>query len=356
MLLDNLERYTELDTLGMGDHIDGLPDQIEAAWAHAQMLPLPRVGDVANVVICGMGGSAIGGALLKSLLASECPAPIESVRDYDLPAYVGPNTLVIGSSHSGNTEETLAAIEAAAARGAQLVSFSTGGVLAQRTPQLGGTHWHFDYASQPRAAIGYALMLPLALLSRLGLVRDFSADVKAAVATLRMQQQTLKREAPLAQNPAKRLAGQFIERFIILVAAEPLAPVARRWAGQIAENGKAWAQHLALPEMDHNAVAGIELPAHLAEKTMVFFLESSQAHARNQARVALTRELFTTAGYNTDALPARGDTRLEQMLSALHFGDYMSYYLAIAYGVDPTPIDTLVWFKEQLATVQTDHP
>lgn len=349
MLLDEPARYTEFDTLAMGDHIDGLPTQIETAWQHAQTLPLPRVSEIANIVICGMGGSAIGGSLLKSLLADECPVPIESVRDYDLPAYVGPKSLVIGASHSGNTEETLTTFRAAQARGAQLVSFSTGGVLAEFASEAGGTHWKFSYDSQPRAAIGYSFMLPLALLTRLGLVRDYSEDVVSTVALLREQQGNLKRESLLARNPAKRLAGQLMERHVLLFAAEPLAPVARRWVGQIAENGKAWAQYDVLPEFNHNAVSGLEQPEFLADKTIALFLESSHANPHNQTRLALTRELFMTTGYNTDSLQASGESRLAHMLSVLHFGDYVSYYLAIAYGVDPTPIEAIVWFKEQLA-------
>ena len=194
-------------------------------------------------------------------------------------------------------------------------------------------------------------MLPLALLTRIGLVRDYGEDVISTAALLRDQQGNLKRESLLARNPAKRLAGQLMERQVLLFAAEPLAPVARRWAGQIAENGKAWAQYDVLPEFNHNAVSGLEQPEFLADKTIALFLESSLANPHNQTRLALTRELFMTAGYNTDSVQASGESRLAHMLSALHFGDYVSYYLAIAYGVDPTPIEAIAWFKEQLAKV-----
>ena len=230
--------------------IDGLPDQIEAAWQHAQTLPVPTVGNMSSIVICGMGGSSIGGSLLQALLAGECSVPILSNRDYQLPSFVGPDTLVIGSSHSGNTEETLTAFAEAQQRGAQLVSISTGGQIADMTVDFGGTHWTFDYPSQPRAAIGYSLMLPLVLLSRLGLVRDHAADVTEAVVVMGRQQAALRNESPAVTNPAKRLAGQMLEHFVLSFAAEPLVPVARRWCGQIAENGKAWAQYEELPEMN----------------------------------------------------------------------------------------------------------
>lgn len=349
MVVDDSKPHHLLDPDDMLRHIDGLPDQIEMAWKHAQSLPMPKVADVTKVLICGMGGSAIGGSLLKTLLASTCAVPIISQRDYALPAFVDSETLVIGASHSGNTEETIAAFGEAQRRGAQLVSFSTGGLLADLSSDLGGTHWPFYYAGQPRAAIGYSLMMPLALLSRLGLVRNHASDVAEAVELLRQQQIMFQRESLSRANPAERLASCIHDRFLIMYAAEPMLPVARRWRGQISENAKAWAQYEELPEMTHNFVAGLERPKFLVGNTLVLFLESSLTHPRNQRRAELCRQMFQQTGYSTDVISARGEGLLSQMLSMLHYGDYTSYYLAIDYGVDPTPVDAIEWFKTQLA-------
>ena len=347
--LDDHAQIERLDSGNMLGHIDGLPEQLLAAWKHALDLPLPESGGVSNIVILGMGGSAIGGSLLRSLLAAECPAPILSNRDYELPAFVGPDTLVIASSYSGNTEETLATLAAAQQRDAQIVSISSGGKIAELTAESGGLAWRFDYESPPRAALGYSLLLPLRLLCRLGLLRDFSADVEEAAQVLRQQQARLDSQSPVSSNPAKRLAGQMLDRMVLIFAADPLTPVARRWRGQIAENGKAWAQFEQLPEMNHNAVVGLEHPEVLIDRTFALFLESSLAHPRNQRRAELTRRMFIGAGFNSDTVHTRGESRLAQMLSALHFGDYVSFYLAIAYGVDPSPVQPITWLKEQLA-------
>ena len=330
-------------------HIDAMPTQVDSAWNHVLDLPLPEHRRVTNIVILGMGGSAIGGSLLRSLLAEECPVPILSNRDYDLPAFVGPDTLVIASSYSGNTEETLAALADAQHRGAQVVSISSGGKIAELTEQGGGIAWHFDYDSQPRAALGFSLLLPLGLLVRLGMVRDFSEDVEEVTQVLRTQQACLDSHSSVTSNPAKRLAGSMLDRMVLLFAANPLTPVARRWRGQIAENGKAWAQFEQMPEMNHNAVVGLEHPEELITRTLVVFLESSLAHPRNQRRTELTRRMFIDAGYNTETVKALGKSRLAQMLSALHYGDYVSFYLAIAYDVDPSPVQPIAWLKEQLA-------
>lgn len=349
MIVDDPERYQQLDPEGMIGYIDALPAQIAAAWQHAQTMPLPNVDNVSRIVICGMGGSAIGGSLLQTLLSDECKLPILSHRDYQLPAFVGSDTLVIGSSHSGNTEETLGAFKDAQQRGARLVSFSTGGQIAEFSAEFGGTHWAFDSRSQPRAAVGYSLMLPLALLSRLGLVRDYSADVAEAVAVMRQHQVAFGPASPEDANPAKYLAWQMLDRFVLIFAAEPLAPVARRWRGQLSENAKTWAQYEELPEMNHNSIAGLERPESLIDKTLVLFLESSLAHPRNLRRTELTRQLFLQGGYQTDSIRAYGESRLAQMLSMLHYGDYASYYLAIAYGVNPTQVEAISWIKGQIS-------
>ena len=347
--LDDSSQIEQLDSGNMLGHIDEMPEQLQAAWKHALGLPLPACEGVSNIVILGMGGSAIGGSLLRSLLAEECPAPILSNRDYQLPAFVGPDTLVIASSYSGNTEETLAALTVAQQRGAKVVSISSGGEIAELTEKSGGLAWLFDYDGQPRAALGFSLLLPLGLLVRLGMVRDFSADVEEATRVLRQQQARLDSRSPVISNPAKRLAGQMLDRMVLLFAADPLTPVARRWRGQIAENGKAWAQFEQLPEMNHNAVVGLEHPEALIDRSFVLFLESPLSHTRNRRRAELTRRMFMSAGYSTDIVRACGESRLAQMLSTLHYGDYVSFYLAIAYGVDPSPVQPITWLKEQLA-------
>ncbi len=347
--LDDNAQIKRLDSDNMLAHIDGMPAQLHAAWKHVLSLPLPEYRGATNIVVLGMGGSAIGGSLLRSLLAEECPIPILSNRDYHLPAFVGPDTLVIASSYSGNTEETLAALAAAQQRGAQVVSISSGGKIAELTEKGGGVAWRFDYDSQPRAALGFSLLLPLGLLVRLGMVRDFSAEVDETAHVLRRQQACLDSRSPVTSNPAKRLAGSMLDRMVLLFAADPLTPVARRWRGQIAENGKAWAQFEQVPEMNHNAVVGLEHPEALINRTFVVFLESPLAHPRNQKRTELTRRMFVGAGYNTETVHALGESRLAQILSALHYGDYVSFYLAIAYGVDPSPVQPIAWLKEQLA-------
>ena len=378
MNLDDLNRFKQLDPDNMLAHIDGLPDQIEAAWALGQTLPLPDLSGVTQIALCGMGGSAIGGSLLAALITNECRLPFVVCRDYDLPAWaVGPHTLVIGASYSGGTEETLSAFKQAIERKTKLIAITTGGQIAELCRSAGGAVWTFEYKSQPRAVVGYSLALPLALLARAGFIVDKhapstrfaselaltrsvskgqalsvaegSADVADAVKAMRQQQNSLRAESPVASNAAKRMAGQIMDRYPLIFGSGIMAPVARRWKGQISENAKAWAQFEDLPEMNHNSVVGTANPESLISKYMVLFLESDFDHPRNKIRSETTRMLFMTAGFNTDVIKGIGATPLAQMLTALHYGDYVSYFLAMAYGVDPTPIGPIEALKRRLA-------
>ncbi len=349
MNLDDVSYLRSLDSQNFMADIDTLPDQVETAWALGQSYSLPAAfSAVRQVVVTGMGGSAIGGTLAQALVAGECRAPVSVVRDYRLPAFVGRDTLVIASSHSGNTEETLAAAEAALERGAHLLAITRGGKLAALAEAGGWPIWRFEHAGQPRSAVGFSFMLTLAALARLGLVADKTADVRGAVSAMRQQQAHFRAEVPVVHNPAKRMAGQLMDRTALIFGADCMAPVARRWKGQINEVGKAWASFDELPEMDHNSVVGTLYPEALISKSMALFLRSAHDHPRNRLRVEVTREIFMTAGFNTDLIDASGESALADMLTVLHYGDYTAFYLAMCYGIDPSPIPQIDYLKEQL--------
>ncbi|HEY58332.1 MAG TPA: bifunctional phosphoglucose/phosphomannose isomerase [Anaerolineae bacterium] len=349
MDLNQGQRFSEIDTQNMLGEIDGLPDQLWQAWKLGQALPLPDAAGVQRVIIAGMGGSAIGADLLNAYIAPLCPLPVAVWRDYELPAWAeGPETLVIASSHSGNTEETLSAFEVARTRGCRLVAVTTGGQLAARADEAGATLWRFEHRGQPRAAVGYSFGLLLALFARLGWVPDPERELADAVETMKTQQANLRAEVPVTQNPAKRLAGQLMNRWVAVFGSGLFAPVARRWKGQVSEIAKAWAQFEFLPEADHNTLAGILNPEPLFAQAMMLFLTGSTEHTRNQLRVELTRKAFMVEGLNTDVITAPGETRLAQQWALLHCGDYVAYYLSMLYETDPTPVTAIEGFKAEL--------
>jgi len=341
MNLDDITSFKQLDPQNMLGEIDNLPRQLQSAWELGQQLPLPDFKGITHILISGMGGSAIGADLLAAWIAPACPIPIIVHRDYELPAWAhGPETLVIASSHSGNTEETLAVFEAATQAVCRLLAVCTGGELEHRATAQHVPIWKFSHTGQPRAAVGFSFGLLLAAVARMGLIPDPENEILEALAGMRFQQENLRSHVPVAQNPAKRLAGQLVGRWVNVYGSGILAPVARRWKGQVNEIAKAGAGFELLPEADHNALAGLENPEVLMH-TMTLFLRAPSDHPRNLLRADLTRHGFMVAGLNTDVYNANGESRLAQLWTALHFGDYMAYYLAMAYGMDPTPVETL---------------
>ncbi len=349
MNLDDRKTFEQLDPQDMLASIDGLPDQLQQAWELGKRLPLGEISNVKQIVIAGMGGSAIGGDLLAAYVAPMVMVPVIVWRNYELPAYAsGENTLVVASSHSGNTEETLSAFEAAWESGAQVLAITTGGELARRAENVGAPVWRFEHDGQPRAAVGFSFALLLGLLTRLGVIPDPELEVDEALEAMRSQQRGINADVPVVENPAKRMAGQLMGRWPTILGADFLEPVARRWRGQISELAKAVAQFEALPEADHNMVAGVGNPEALFAQTMLVFLQGEALHERNELRVEVTRQVLMLEGFNTDVIRAKGDSRLAQQWTALHFGDYTAYYLAMAYGVDPTPVAAIEDLKARL--------
>jgi glucose/mannose-6-phosphate isomerase len=348
--MENKEDLKQLDPENMLGHIETLPDQLLIAWQLGKQLPLPKYGQIDRVVIAGMGGSAIGGDMLASFARSTCKIPILSHRDYGLPAWAeGRNTLVICSSHSGTTEETLSSLSQAIIRDCSILTLSTGGRITEMSKNAGRGDWVFEHQGQPRTAVGFSFGMLLALFSRLGFVHVGDLDIQDVVDAMKQQQETIGYHSGTQTNPARRLAGQLVGRYISIFAAGNNEVIARRWKTQINELAKAWAQFEGLPEGDHNTLAGLINPEETLSKVAAIFLKAESDHPRNKMRLDFTRQQFMLAGMLTDEVKARGNSRLAEMWTLLHFGDYVSYYLALMYGIDPTPIEALGELKRFLA-------
>jgi glucose/mannose-6-phosphate isomerase len=350
MDLNDNPSFTTLDTHNYLGEIDNLPAQLQNAYQTGLSLSVPPWQGIQKVLIAGMGGSAIGGDLLIAYTAPFCPLPMVVQRNYTLPAWAhGPETLVIASSHSGNTEETLTAFDQAQENNCHILALCTGGKLAEKARAANIPLWTFEHAGQPRAAVGFSFGLLLALLTKLGFIPEQGAELAKALSAMRKQQEALTPQVPVAQNMAKRLALQLAEHWVMIFGADVLEPVARRWKTQVNELAKTWAQYEVLPEADHNSLAGLQQPKGNLPSAVALFLRGSSNHARNQLRVELTQNAYQHEGVSTALVEAQGDSALAQQWTALHLGDYTAYYLAMLYEIDPTPIPALVEFKKQLA-------
>jgi len=339
-----------LDPDNMLRRIRELPDQCRSAWTNAQPLKLPAAYKrVSRIVVLGMGGSAIGGDLLRTLVQDQCPVPILVCREYDLPAYCDEKTLVIGSSYSGGTEETRSAFAQAAQKGCKLLAIATGGALIEDARAHKAPFLTYHYPSQPRGALGYSFVSLLSVLHKLELIADPLADLNEAIELMRALGPTLEPTVPKAKNPAKQMALKLHDHLSVFYGAGILSEVARRWKGQVNENAKAWAFYDIMPELDHNSVVGYELPASLLPHLVVVSLEAPADHPRVALRQQVTRDLLRKSGVAVEMVRAQGSSALAQMLWTIHLGDYTSFHLAGLNNVDPTPIALINYLKQRLA-------
>ena len=347
-VIESVERIRAADPEDMLGRIKELPKQIQDAWQVTRSAQLPPAyGDVRNITVIGMGGSAIGGDLAAALLADELKVPMSVHRDYGLPAYIGRDSLVIASSYSGNTEETLSAFEEARKRGAKVLALTTGGTLATQARAANYPVVTFSYKARPRATLGYSLGLVLGSLTRLGLIRDLSADIDAAVADLAKLEERVHEGA--RTNDAKKLAIELYGRVIFAYGAGVMGVMARRVKGQWNENAKNWSAYDVMSELNHNAVVGFPNPQIAREAITVLLLRSDRDNPRHKIRFDVTRELLDRASIQHKTLQFGGTNLLSEVLQMTLFTDYVSFYVALLNGADPSPNTAIDYLKDRLA-------
>lgn len=344
---DSLSRQAvlELDRSLLVDDITAMPDHIEdAMWrAESAMLAPARA---CGLVVCGMGGSAIGADLAAAALAGVIDRPIHVVRGYDLPAWVTDEDAVICSSYSGNTEETLSCFEQATRRGADVYVLSSGGAISEQAHAAGLPVIGLPGILQPRASVGYGVTGVIEVGIATGIVGNaVRGELNAAASLLR----SLAAEWGPDASPdsfAKRLARAAHDRLSIIYGAELTAPIAYRWKTQINENAKLPAISAELPEADHNEICGWHA-ADVAPK-VAWFLRDAGQHERVRARIDLTAEIATAAGAAVEVIDTPGETPMERLFGAVLLGDLVSLYMGVLRGEDPSPVPIIEDLKDRL--------
>ncbi|GAC1458060.1 MAG: bifunctional phosphoglucose/phosphomannose isomerase [Candidatus Limnocylindrales bacterium] len=347
-VIESVEAIRAADPGNMLDRIKELPQQVRDAWKIAQAASLPpHFGDVRNITVLGMGGSAIGGEFAGALLLDELKVPLAVHRDYGLPAYVGRDSLVIASSFSGNTEETLSGLEEARKRGARIIGITTGGRVAEQAKTYGFPLITFDYKAQPRAALGYSLAMVLGVLSKLGFAKDAGPEIDQALADLAKLEERVHEGAKT--NDAKKLATLLYGKVPVAFGAGVMGVMARRVKDQWNENAKNWAAYDVMSELNHNAVVGFPHPPIARDALVVLLLRSARDNARHQLRFEVTRELLDRANIAHHTLDFPGSSMLSEVLQMVLFTDYVSFYVALLNGADPSPVKSIDYLKDRLA-------
>jgi glucose/mannose-6-phosphate isomerase len=348
--LDDPAVYRQIDKLGILLHLHDFPGQCQQAWEKIMPFDLPtEYKGIDKVVILGMGGSAIGGDVVRRLALAESKVPVWVHRDYGLPPFIDEKTLVIASSYSGNTEETISAFTQSLKTRSKKLALTTGGKLKQLAKGEGVPLFIIDYQAPPRAAFPHSFITLVGIFQKLGLLKDKSAELREGLKILNKLASVLVETTPLVSNAAKQLATKLYRNAVIIYGAEFLSEVARRWKTQLNENSKTLAFFELLPELNHNAVVGYEFPPEVKERVFVVLLRSSLFNPRNQLRYKATAQLLAKAKIKHQMVEGSGASPLAQVMSLILFGDYASFYLAILNGIDPTPLDSVDFIKKYLA-------
>lgn len=352
-ILDSRDSIKKLDKSNLLGSVEALPDQISDALAQLETLQLPSGFDqnIDNVVISGMGGSVLASHLIKQLYKSELKVPLEVVSHYNLPGHVNDKTLVILSSYSGSTEETLESAKQAIEKKAKVMVITGGGKLAELAEN---NHWpmykinpNYNPCNMPRLAIGYAIVGQLMLLHKAGILPDIRSELSTLPAYLREIVINLSPETK--DSLAKNLAFTLYDKHVILVGAEHLIGAAHVFNNQLNENAKVLTSEWHLPEFNHHYMEALSFPKLAKENTIFVLFNSALYHERVQKRVLITKNLIEQKGYEAQQILVTGKTKLEQVFEAIQIGEFIAAYLPILYGIDPAAIPNVDWFKSEMA-------
>jgi glucose/mannose-6-phosphate isomerase len=336
-----------LDSRGMFDDVLAMPSQLEDALWRVRSAGLEPRDSPGGLVVAGMGGSAIGGLLARAALGDAASRPILPAGGYGLPPWTVPETTVLCSSYSGDTEETLACYESAGALGAHRIVVTSGGRLAELARADGVGVIPVPAGFQPRAALAYLFVSALEVAALCGAGPRLTTEIDVAASHLRRLADEWGPDGE-AGSLAKELAQSLHGTVPVITGAGLTAAIAYRWKTQINENAKTPAFWGELPETDHNELAGWQGAAGLAPLSAVF-LDDCDTHPRLQARIELTRRMIEPSARVTRVVRTLGETTVERVCSLVLLGDLVSCYMAILAGIDPTPIDALIELKQALA-------
>jgi glucose/mannose-6-phosphate isomerase len=334
---DALDAIRAIDSGSQVDDVLALPDHLpDALWRveSARIEPMRSNG----IIVCGMGGSGVGGLLARAALGDRLSLPLTSVRDYEFAPWASPERVVLCASYSGNTEETLACFDAAEAVGCRRIAATTGGALADAARAAGVPVIPFPAAMQPRAAVGYMFVVAAEVAALAGAAPAIRTEIDAAARVLAEARDSLvERSVELAEA---------IDGTIPVIYGNDLTrPIAYRWKTEVNENAKQPAFWNEMPEMGHNEIAGW---AEGAERFSAIFLLDSDQHPRQRRRMELTAELIDPEVARVELVELEGESRTARMLQALMLGDLVSLHVAARRGIDPTPIVAVDELKERL--------
>lgn len=349
--LDDPRQIKKYDSKDMAGSIGYLKDQVQLAWNESKAIEIPEnYKNIKNICLAGMGGSALGAHIIRSVY--DISVPFQIVNDYTLPTFVNENTLVIASSYSGTTEEVLSALKDAKSKNAKIVGIASGGTLIEELKKDNLPFYQFDTkynpSGNPRLGLGFSIAGILGMLSSLGLVEVSAERIKRIVSKIEEVNKKFSLETKTSQNPAKKAAKEMTGKIFTIVAGPYLAGNAHTFANQTNESAKVFGNYFILSELNHHLLEGISNPPSLKETVKVFNLESDLYSEKIKIRMKLSNDLLDKNGIARASYKIQSQEKDLAAFEVLAFSSWTSYYMAIAYGVDPSIIPNVENFKDQL--------
>ncbi|MCM8780925.1 MAG: bifunctional phosphoglucose/phosphomannose isomerase [Candidatus Omnitrophica bacterium] len=348
----SLQNIKRLDKSNMLELLLSFPLQCSTAFEIARQAKIRlEKREFNKVLFAGLGGSAIGADLVRSYLYFESKIPIVVVREYDLPAFADSSTLFFLTSYSGNTEETISTYRQAMDRGSNIVTISSGGTLKDLAIKDNVSFIQIPQGLPPRCALGYLSIIPLCILARLGLIKEVDYAVRETVRVLDdLAKECLNPSIAQKDNIAKYIASRIYSKFTVIYSSSiHFDVVSTRLRGQLNENSKALASSHVFPEMNHNEIVGWQNPHRLFKNFIVIMLRDRFLHSRVAKRMDITRDILKKQDVEVLEIYSRGEDLLSRIFSLIYIGDFISFYLAMLYGIDPTPVERVTYLKNQLA-------
>ena len=343
-----LDLNTKLDQSDMRGAITEFPNQIKKSFSiMSSWVPHKKYRDIQNIMVLGMGGSAIGGDVARVLAQNACTVSIFVNRSYNIPEWVGSKTLILASSYSGGTEETLSAFAQCRERDCPIIVLSTGGTIIDYADEYDLDKITIPGGYQPRAALGFSFSLILILLSRLGFVQNYIIEiVEKSIESLK----SLSIEMNKAENKALTIAENIHTTCPIIYGSEDLTWVAAvRFRGQLAENAKMLSFHHHFPEQNHNEIEGWTVNPDIMNRFSIIWLKDEDDHPGIQARMRISATLLESNAGSQIEISQLGENRVERLLKLIHYTDWISYYAALLNNVDPTPVKRIQELKIKIS-------
>jgi glucose/mannose-6-phosphate isomerase len=344
-ILDSREEIAKIDKQNVLGSIEALPQQCIHAWEETSKIEVPdSYRKIDKVVMCGMGGSGLGARVIESLYADEIKVPLVRVNDYHLPKWIDENTLVICSSYSGETEETIQNVKEAIAKKTKWMAIGAGNTLIKMAQEHRVPYYQinpkYNPSNQPRMAIGYSIVGQLVLVSKAGLIEFTKNDIDQVIPPMKSVIEKT--------DEAKNLAIKIEDKIIAFISASHLIGATHTINNQLNENAKVFSADFSIPELNHHLLEGFSHPNVNRSILFAFFINSSLFPERIIKRFEMTREVLKKNNIEIFEYKAKAENKIAQVFETIQFGAYVNFYLSMLYGQNPAPIPWVDYFKTRL--------